>query len=256
MSVDVVVVNYRTPELLWDFVQSYNKEKFEGCTLTVVEVDANTAKPLLDGMDYYLPVLFNCGFGPACNRGAQFGQNDVILLANADTLLYGLEACHDALMCRDDWAVLGPRQVNEHHAITSAGIFGHGDNNPRTPHPRGWNEIDTGQYSDVREDALSVSGSLYFVKRKVWYEMVGCQLFQDVHEGATGAFLETPHYFEETWCSYHVRAHGYKVVYYGPVQMKHLWHRASAHGAWADQQFAVSQQMFRQACAHHSIVCE
>jgi GT2 family glycosyltransferase len=79
---------------------------------------------------------------------------------------------------------------------------------------------------------------------------------QQYQPGSIGAFINTPHYYEETCCSYHARAHGYKIVYYGAVKMTHLWHRASEHGGWADKQTEISKAMMRDFCALHSIVCE
>jgi len=261
MAVDVVVINYKTNDLLQNFIASYEEHKFDGCSLTVVDVEKSTfdepSGVVMAGsrsLDYsYFSTRDNVGYGTACNMGARYGINDVILLANADTLLSdGFEECYNALMLHEDWGVLGPRQVDERNHITAGGIFGH----DRAPKQRGWNEFDRNQYNDVREDALSVSGSLYFIKRSVWQELTLCEEFEKVQPNTMGAFLQTPHYFEETFCSYHARAHGFKVVYYGPVKMVHLWHRASNHGSWADRQFGISQQMHREACAVHAIVCE
>lgn len=266
MAVDVVVINYKTPDLVTDFIDSYFETSWHGCTLTVVEVQANPTAPMHRGtypeakVDLQINLPNNLGYGSACNTGARVGSNDVILLANADTRLTNgrfhpsgdLRRCYEALLSRDDWGVLGPRQINEHGQITAGGIFGH----DRAPSQRGWNETDQGQYSDVRDDALTVSGALYFIKRSVWEELTSCELFQQYQSGSVGAFLETPHYFDETFCSYHARAHGHKCVYYGPTQMVHLWHKSSEHGGWADQQFARSQQMHREACALHEITCE
>lgn len=255
MAVDVVVVNYKTPDLLAEFCGSYEREKWEGCSLTIVDVTFDSPYPaqIADKHDAEF-VLFNenVGYARACNAGACNGFNDVILLANADTVLNGLKECYDALKSFDDWGILGPRQVNEFNQITAGGIFGH----DRSIGQRGWNEIDRGQYSDVREDAKSVSGSLYFIKRSVWQELTYCQYMQEAYPGIEGAFIPTPHYYEETCCSYHARAHGYKVVYYGPVQMIHHWHKASEHGGWADMQVEKSKHMMRAFCASHSIVCE
>lgn len=250
MAIDVVVVNYRTSKELEDFCSSYERHHFEGCTLTVVDVDPFDHRQLNDRI--MLPE--NVGYGRACNIGGQHGSNDVVLLANADTFITegSLEHCYKALLSHDDWGVLGPRQVNEHGQITAGGIFGH----PAQPSQRGWNEYDVNQYADVRDDALTVSGSLYFIKRKVWQELTDCSIYQEYQPGAVGPFLHTPHYFEETACSYHARAHGYKCVYYGPVQMIHFWHRASPHGGWADHQFAHSQAMHREFGAKHGYVTE
>lgn len=252
--IDVVVVNYQTPRDLTDFCSSFSRHHFPGCTLTVVDIEPPRKGEAVAPVDRWVNVGANIGYGAACNIGADGGTNPVILLANADTFITegSLERCFSALISNDEWAVLGPRQVNEHGQITAGGIFGH----PRNPAQRAWMQYDAGQVSDVRDDALTVSGSLYFIKRKVWRELTHCSVMQEYQPGSTGAFLHTPHYFEETACSYHARAHGYKCVYYGPVQMIHFWHRASPHGGWADQQFILSQKMHRDFCALHGIECE
>lgn len=253
MAVDVVVVNYKTSDLLHDFRLSYKENAFEGCTLTVMDVGTGGQSVAIEGHATTIGIPENVGYARACNEGAQLGTNEVILLANADTLLSeGLEECYRVLMDCEDWGVLGPRQVDDRGAITAGGIFGTETNIGQ----RGWQEPDHGQYNDIREDAKSVSGSLYFIKRSVWEELTNCPYMQQFSPGIKGAFIETPHYYEETACSYHARAHGYKIVYYGPVRMTHLWHKASAHGGWADRQVETSKGMMRDFCRLHGIICE
>ena len=64
--------------------------------------------------------------------------------------------------------------------------------------------------------------------------------------------LPTPHYYEETWCSYLARHRGYNVVYDGSVSIGHSWHASSPKPgegySHADAQFKVSQSIFRNAC--------
>lgn len=257
MAVDVVVVNYHTPDDLDRFIKSYHNSKFDGCTLTVVDVEVESEPTLRPNCDFHSMFRTNVGYGYACNSGAASGTNDVILLANADTLLNTkMYECYNALMAYHDWGVLGPRQVNFKNKITAGGIIGP----PQSPRQRGWNELDVGQYSDIITDASFVSGALYFIKRSVWQELTNCSVWRKFHEDREmychGAFLATPHYYEDTVCSYHARAHGYKCVFYGPVQMIHEWHQASPHGGWADQQFAASRQMARDFARLHGIVFE
>jgi hypothetical protein len=252
MAVDVVVVNYHTPDLLIDFVTSYIESSWYGCTLTIVDVES-TEYSVRGTWDAYITAADNIGYGRACNEGAACGENEVILLANADTYLTaGLRECHDALLEHDDWGVLGPAQINEEQRITAGGIIGP----DARPSQRGWMQPDGGQYRFIDPDVVSVSGALYFIKRSLWQELTACPLYQDVSPGATGAFLETPHYYEEMWCSYHARAHGYRCVYYGAVRMLHIWHAASPVGGRADQQMPVSLERYREACRYHSIICE
>ena len=256
MAVDVVVVNYKTPGLVRQFCESYESVAFPGCTLTIVDVGSefDLAQRFSDLSPYrHVRETKNVGYGAACNLGGAVGTNDAILFANSDTILKpGFEECYKALQFFDDWGLLGPRQVDEHGRLTAGGVFG----SARAPQLREWHKPDVGQCSDIRPDAVSVAGSLVFMKRRVWDELTLCPLFRRAQPNSSGAFLETPHYFEETYMAYHARAHGYKCVYYGPVKMIHLWHRSSTHGSWADNQFGVSQQLFRQACRFHRIECE
>jgi GT2 family glycosyltransferase len=251
MALDVVVVNYHTDHLLEEFVDSYAQNAWEGCTLFGVSVQTDK----LPRSKYHYRAIAtseNIGYAKACNLGASKGDNDVILLANADTVLTdGLKECHDALMANPDWGILGPRQVNEQNLITAGGIFG----TETSIGQRGWNQGDVGQYSAV-EEAMSVSGSLYFIKRAVWDELTNCSFMQAMFPGIKGAFIPTQHYYEETCCSYHARHHGYKCIYYGPVKMIHYWHKASVHGGYADQQVDASKQLMREFLHSHSIVCE
>ena len=140
------------------------------------DVDPIVPTPRFSSIDHALVFHSNVGYGHASNEGAVQGDGDVILLANADTVITpgSLWACYEALMSRDDWGVLGPRQVNSANMITAGGIFGPSN----CPAQRGWNEADHGQYSDIRDDAVSVSGALYFIKRSVWNTLTYCPVFQ------------------------------------------------------------------------------
>lgn len=256
MAVDVVVVNYHTDDLLEDFIRSYHESSFAGCTLTVVDVETGTGQSVaIQGEAViWVGIHDNVGYAKACNQGAKLGTNDVILLANADTLLEpdAFSQCYGALDQNVQWGVLGPRQVDDQNRITAGGIFGTETNIGQ----RGWQEPDHGQYSDIRDDAKSVSGSLYFIKRHVWNQLTECEYMQRAYPYIEGAFIPTPHYYEETCCSYHARAHGWKVVYYGPAKMIHLWHKASPHGGAADMKVNESKEMMRAFCRGHGITCE
>ena len=252
MAVDVVVVNYHTDDLLQDFISSYMEHRFPDCTLTVVNVESNGMHNVFLGANRMelINLPTNVGYGKACNIGAALGRNAAILLANSDTLLTdGFKECYDNLMAHGDWGILGPRQVNEFGNITAGGIGVLGSANQQI----GWNQLDQGQFSSVLTDRPFVSGSLLFVKRVAWDTMTDCPLFQQAEPEAIGAFIHTPHYFEDTWLGYHASAHGYQNVFYGPVQMIHLWHKSSPLGGHADNQFLNSQAIYRRACQIHGI---
>lgn len=270
-GLDAVVVNYRTPDDLRRFVESWLSHQPEDISarLRIVNVapmpaDSEVASRYIDpGFVDVVEYFDNIGYGRACNLGAQRDHGDgfdVIALFNADVELTpkAVQACYSALMSDDSWGVLGPRQVNDQKRLVHAGIIGTG----AAPRHRGWLQVDYGQYSDVLDDVPTVSGSAYFIKRSVWVQLKCCSRFQlatlgDTSPGArSGAFLATPHYYEETWCSYHARAHGWKCVYYGEVTITHFFHRASPTGGWADQQMYRSRAQFREACELHGIPCD
>jgi GT2 family glycosyltransferase len=257
VSLDIVVVNYHTPADLDAFVASVNRFPPTDATLTVVDVDVGEEKTTsfewVGGIGRRLAVADNIGYARACNLAASDGDHTVIGLFNADVeaTQHSLDFCQAALVANNDWGALGPCQVDPRNRIRHAGIFGSNS----SPVHRGWSEIHRNQYSDVRE-AVTISGSAYFIKRSVWQELTDCLLYQEVAPDATGAFLPTTHYYEETFCSYHCRDHGHKVMYYGPVTMIHKWHQASPIGGWAEQQMPISREIFRKACAHHEIECD
>jgi GT2 family glycosyltransferase len=253
-DVDVVVVNYRTPYDLKKCMETLSAyPPSEPSTLTVVDVASNNRNVAFKselGDAVTIGTSTNIGYGRACNLAATRGADEIIGFFNADVEFTpdALDRCIEALTSNDDWAILGPCQIDERNLIRHAGIFG----SLERPKHRGWNTLDYGQYSDVR-DAVTVSGSAFFIKRKVWVELTDCPLFQHVAPDAQGAFLPTPHYYEETWASYHAQAHGYRVVYYGPVTLIHKWHRASKVGGWAEKQMPKSRKIFRHACDAHGI---
>lgn len=269
MKLHMVVVSYRTPSDLEAFCRSV--EMFPPTTvdwsLTVVNVAPEREDIAVAGrwadrlgvLHYWNPE--NIGYGRACNEGARWaewdrGEEGVLAFFNADVVLSlgAVDGCARGLLSHRGWGVLGPRQVNRQNRLTHAGIFG----TLRHPKHRGWQSLgDTHHggplYVDVRDDAITVSGAAYFVRRSLWDELRCCPMHRQIAPDARGAFLPTPHYFEETWVSYHAHAHGWKVVYWGADTVLHEWHQASKVGGYAEQQFPVSQRMFRAACDLHGI---
>jgi GT2 family glycosyltransferase len=261
-GLDVVMVNYRTPDDRAAFIDSLIEHlPTVDFTFTVVDVGVD----LISSMDHdgqaanvetiamntwRIALSENVGYARACNFGAAMGTSEIIGLFNADVVLTAdaIDDCCAALAEHDEWGILGPRQVDARGRLRHAGIFG----SHEQPRHRGWDEPNRGQYQDVAP-AVSVSGSAYFIKRKVWQELTDCTLYQEIAPDAGGAFLPTAHYYEETWASYHAHAHGHQVIYFGEATVIHKWHQASPIGGWADRQMKESRAYFRAACDHHGI---
>lgn len=203
----------------------------------------------------------NVGYAAACNHMAKESNSEILGCLNGDVWLTTQDVRQVEQFFRDHPAVaiVGPKSRDEEHRITHGGIVGTG----RAPKMRGWKEHDPDDklYRDQVE-CVSVSGSAYFIRRSIWDELTNCDMYQEFVQrdlkmpGTPGAFLPTQHYYEETWCSYHARAHGWKVYYDGEISIGHTWHASHAIGSEADQQFEVSRKLFRQACAMHGIACD
>lgn len=247
---DIIVVNYRTPHLVDEFLESYRKSDISlEHTLTFVDVDPVTPwKHKHAGK--VITTYTNVGYSGACNIAVAQTDSDLILLLNSDVRLYpqAVEKCVETLTSDDKTAVVGPLQVGDDGRVTHAGIFG----TLERPRHRAWRGRVTPALRNT-EPCVTVSGSVYFTKRSVWDELSSCSLYRDLYPDVEGAFLPTPHYYEETWYSYHAQAHGYQVVYCGQACVYHGWHKSSRVGEVESKYLATSQQIFREACDHHGI---
>lgn len=257
--IDLCVVNYNTGWLLQRFMytlydsaeQPYPFNLFiadNGSTDGSEEVINTWAKE-----QRFLRVFnSNVGYSAACNALASMGGSDIIGLLNADVWLTqkDLEQIQTAFNEDPGVAILSPKERDERGYITHAGMFGTNEN---VKH-QGWRTFDPeDRLYRIKQEAITVTGSAYFIRRSVWNDLWNCPVYREQFPNATGAFLPTPHYYEETWCSYHARAHGYKVFYDGRTSIGHSWHASSPVGGEADAYFPISQKIFRSACDAHGI---
>jgi GT2 family glycosyltransferase len=194
----------------------------------------------------------NIGYARACNDaalvlGASSGTRTYAFF-NADTVLRPgvLESCDDLLWSDPSYGVVGPRQVNDKGQLTHSGIVG------PPPRFRSWKDPDRGQYTDIIE-AWSVVGSAYFVKEQVWCELRDCPTYHEIDPGSQGAFLQTPHFFEDEWVSRHAVSHGFKVIYNGEVTLVHNQGSATPGQDWALKRMNESREIYKNACRVHGI---
>lgn len=257
--IDLCVVNYNTKALLQRQLNTLHSDyKQNVWSLFIADNDStdNTDSWLKQNMNNYEVDTYvknsNIGYSAACNQLASKGQSDIIALLNADTWFTtaDISAIQDAFDSDPSIHILGPKQRDENGYITHAGIFG----SNTSPKMRGWREHDPldQKYRD-RLTCVTVSGSAYFIRRDVWNNMTNNAKYREMVPDATGAFLPTPHYYEETWCSYFARHLGYNVVYDGSISIGHSWHKSSPVGGEADQKFRISQKIFRDACDYLGI---
>ena len=261
--IDLLVVNFNTQQLLERLVNTLCKttpnDQDRQWRLFVADNNSedesrdwiNQNESLFDGI-YFNE---NIGYAKAINMMAAKTDSDILAALNADVWFTNddINAIQNQFDTNQEIAILGPKQRNEAGRITHGGIldiFG-------KPTHRGWNEYDIAdQLYRFIDQVGTVSGSAYFVRRTVWNELANCPLYRDIDPDSQGAFLQTPHYYEETFCSVHAQAHGHKVFYDGTVSMGHSWHKSSPVGGRADQYFSISRNFFIEACKHHNIPLE
>lgn len=264
-GLSIVVVNYRTPSDLAEFLASLDAYPPTGAWEAVVVnvgpmgADTEVAERWASGpARSALALAENTGYAVAANWGAtQATTFDTLAVFNADVLVRPgcLDALRTALWSRPNWAVLGPRQVDQLGRITAAGIFG----TDEAPAHRGWQELDRGQFSDVRDDAIYVAGSAFFIRRALWDALTECPLYQAAAPGAEGALLDTCFLmYEESYLCRHAAGHGGRLVYYGTDDgaMVHKWHRSIKANGLGPAVWANSKAAFRAACDIHGLVHE
>jgi GT2 family glycosyltransferase len=259
--IDLCVINYNTRPLLNRFLDCLHSDLHETAKVWNLYIADNGSQD--DSVDwlkynyqrYRINKFYdndNIGYSGACNQLAAEGSSDIIALLNADVWMTSASMVRAQQIFDEnpDIHILGPKQRDENGLITHAGIIG----TNTAPAHRGWrqSDFDDKLYKD-RVPCVTVSGSAYFIRREVWNALTNHPQYREMYPDAAGAFLPTPHYYEETWCSYFARHLGYNVVYDGSVSIGHSWHKSSPVGGEADSKFKESQAIFRKACDYIGI---
>ncbi len=258
--IDLCIINYNTKDKLERLINTLHSDVNGKNKKWCLYVADNGSQD--DSLEYLQSVasrtlinkIFvnpNIGYSAACNQLAAFGTGEIIALLNADVWFTSEDILniHNIFENNPDIHILGPKQRDENGFITHAGIIG----TNTAPRHRGWREYDPSDvmYRD-RIECVTVSGSAYFIRREVWNALWNDPQYRELVPDATGAFLPTPHYYEETWCSYFARHRGYNIVYDGSVSIGHSWHASSPKPgegfSEADSKFPISREIFRKAC--------
>ena len=279
--IDLCVVNHNTAGLMKRFLDTLHldlENKNRNWKLHITDNDSTDE--FIEfirhwGHSYHIENLFlrkNIGYAAACNYMGSKTNSDILGLLNSDVWMTNddvdkIQAIFDS---NPDIHILGPKQRDEHGRVTHAGMTG----TSVQPIMRGWmlNDPEDIMFRD-RVNCVTISGSAYFIRREVWDAMLNHPKYKEIHKDlyfsseklretiamfymdspdALGAFLPTPHYYEETWCSYFARHLGYNVVYDGSVSIGHSWHASSAKPgegvSHVDHYFPISREIFRNAC--------
>lgn len=254
--VDLLIVNYNTRDMLGNLLVNLNLN-FDPVVNIVVQ-DNGSTDGSIEWLDEHASefnvthkiISPNVGYAKAINRMAALTASPILAAVNADTQFTTRHVRQMITTFEDNprQAICGPKQVDFAHRIRHGGITWDGVNNPQH---RGWNQFDPrDQLFKDRVQCWTVSGSLYYIRRDVWNDLTNDPVYQEISGGADGAFLPTPHYFEETFCSVYAQHKGYEVWYDGTIETAyHAWHASSPVGGAPERDyFSISRGMYIKAC--------
>jgi len=263
MAVDLLVVTYNTSLLLKRLIDTLHSD-WEPDVWELHVIDNGSTD---DTREYLIEVIgdenkhitttsfgSNIGYAKAVNYLSTKSKNEFLCAVNADAWFTTnhVKQVIQSFNETPEMAILGPKQMDEDKTIRHGGIFWDGSTNPIH---RGWNELDPldAKYKDKLR-CWTVSGSLYYIRRSVWDDLTHCMNYQDIMENPDGAFLPTPHFFEETFCSVHAQYHGYQVWYDGKIETAgHTWGASEDIYGMSRRYFDISKDIYIGACDRHGI---
>jgi hypothetical protein len=226
MQLSIIIVNWNAGSQLAEVVSSIEKYH-HGLVSSVVIVDNASTDDSLDRVETmqdlpFKPLIIrnskNCGFGKACNQGAQHAKSEYLLFLNPDAALYA-DTLPKALAFMQDPAnskvgICGVQLLDEAGHVSrscarfpsAVGFAAHAVGldrfSPRLGHFMAeWDHAQTRQVDQV-------IGAFFLVRRN---------LFEALHGFDERFFV----YFEEIDLSYRARQTGWRSVYLADAQAFH-----------------------------------
>ena len=121
MDVSIIIVNYKTPDLVIDCIKSV-KEKTQGLSYEIIVVDNDSQDGSLEQIEaafgksiQIIDSGSNLGFGKANNLGAQYATGKYLFLLNSDTVLINnaIKILFDYIEAHQDVGVVGGNLYTE-----------------------------------------------------------------------------------------------------------------------------------------------
>jgi GT2 family glycosyltransferase len=227
-SVSVIIVNFNTPELTAELVESIRKHT-AGASYDIIVVDNGSESSSRFSADPDEPALktiqsdINLGFGRAINLGAKNSTGEYLLFANSDSLLISnaLPIMVAYLKENRDCAACSPRLVQKngqvHSSIRRFPDYGN------IRHSRGSILKADSNYTLVadtsRKEVEAMSATFMMVRRDL-FEQLG---------GFDERFFM---YVEDTDLCKRFHDIGKQVVYLGDIEVVHHWGASTRLHPW------------------------
>lgn len=124
----VIIVNYKTPQLLLDCLQTIYAGDTTGLEVIVVDNDSkdNSEELILNAYPsvHWIQMGYNSGFARANNEGIRQSEGKVVLLLNSDTLNEGdaIAVCYNRFV-KSDYVAAGVQLLNRDRSPQISGNF-------------------------------------------------------------------------------------------------------------------------------------
>lgn len=259
MTIDLLVVNYKTKDKLQRLLETLNSDYEEDVwKLYVADNDSQdgSLEFLRENQDKYrIEQVFknpNVGYGTAVASMSTIASSDFLCAVNADTWFSTnhVKQAEQTFLDNPNQAIMGPKQRDEQGKIRHGGITWTGIKGEHPIH-RGWGQSDPNdtEFKD-RTQVWTVSGSIYYVRRSVWDVLTNDPQYRQMNPTAMSPMLDGRlfMYFEETYVSVFAQHRGYEVWYDGSIEgAGHSWHASNTPGDnvhW----FQQSREIYRHSC--------
>ena len=253
MDLSIIIVNYKTPQLILDCLASVYRETNQH-SFEIIIVDNHSednSKEIITGKFpgvKWIQLDKNSGFATGNNEGIKKAEGDFILLLNSDTIILegAIDKCISFLKSQTDSsvAVLGCKLLNSDRSLQHSSfpkriwpglkttvlqnillgkirssVFGKID----TP-------LDNGSLHGTIHFADAIGGSFILFDRKIL---------------SSAGLLDSDFfmYFEEIEWANRITSAGYKIIYYNKANIIHL-HGASSPNMQVKKQSIFSQGLF------------
>ena len=128
MRLSIIIVNYKTPQLVLDCLASIYKYDVTG--VEIILVDNNSDDNIQQILEQHYPLIifiqmkYNAGFARANNAAIKIAKGENILLLNSDTvnLNDAINKC-DNLLRVSDYAAAGVQLLNEDKSPQISGNY-------------------------------------------------------------------------------------------------------------------------------------
>lgn len=234
MNLSIVIVNYKTPQLTINCINSIYKSESE-LSYEIIVVDNNSQDDSLKLIRKNFPKVkiieneINEGFGRANNLGIKIAEGEYVFFLNSDVVLKKntLQKCLEKIKSQSNIGVLSCKLLNEDQSVQRVKFYFAGS----FKYYLKQNLIIDKLFSFPKKELKAVIGAFMIIPKNVLDQVKGFD---------PDFFM----YSEELELCDRIRKLGYKIKYYDEVCAVHLHGGSTTNNKWSLLQKEVSNQLY------------